>query len=550
MRHPKWPAACSFEPAMKLAKKFAFFRSLELRTRSALLLLCLELCLVIPNCTVDKVDRGAKSTDAYWTETGLSSRELEALLAPSNCLKDHRNFLGCVNTISAMGERYRLTLNRDGRLVAMTADLLESRLTERRELTDWEKSLSSEELSPEFSFVELWKELDRRYVKSSERAAVIAAGINAYLSVTKDPHSYIVPLAFYEEVLARSDSRPLHLGFVSKRVKGGAYVRKVFEGSPAATAGLRKGDRILEVNGQSVTSLHPVQYSEMLKIQDGDRIRLRIERREHGKISPLYVELLKSDSIYPNVIARMLEGSKPVGLITVHKFARETCVNVRQQVISLMEEGAAGLILDLRDNPGGQVDEAACLLNLFVAKDKLLFETRYLDMTRPSEPYIARFEPIFSGPLTVLINGGSASASEIVAGSLKDLGRATLVGERSFGKGSFQDGHLWAANSRVALFETEGLYYFPSGWTPQMVGLDPDIKITSLEDESLRESDLYYNPVRPGDLWTGPQSLAWIEDSPCGATPFLAIDDPQIERAASFMTCSSRSMSHDRHGTL
>ena len=500
---------------------------------------------------VDKIDRGVKSTDTYWEETGITSKELEFMLAPSSCLRDHRNFLGCVNAVSAMAERYNLILDQRGEFVPMTTDSIEKRLTEKKELAAWEAKFSSEELALDFSFQDLWKRLDREYIKGPERSAVIASGINAYLGVTRDPHSYIIPLALYEEVIARSDARPSHLGFISKRVKGGAYVRKVFDGSPASMAGLRRGDRIKEVNGQIVTSLHPVQYNEMLKVRIGDRIRLKIERNEHGQIAQKYLEILKSDVIYPNVLSKILTGNGRVGLITIHKFSRDTCSMVRHQVISLKEEGAQGLILDLRDNPGGQVDEAACILNLFVEKGKTLFETRYLDVTRPVDRYRSEKDILYKGPLSVLINGGSASASEIVAGVLKDMGRATLVGERSFGKGSFQDGHLWAVNPRIAFFETEGLYYFPSGWTPQLVGLEPDIKVSSVEDESLREADLYYNPLRPADLWNGPQSLAWMSESLCTEVPLASLEeDPQVEKAWAYMSCDSRSSRHDRHGTL
>jgi carboxyl-terminal processing protease len=528
---------------------FKWFQSSQSRSRTVLVW-GLLFALFAGHSLNQKIERGAKSTDQYWHETGLSSRELELLLGPASCLQNHRNFLGCVNAISAMAERYDLVLERSGELAPMTPEAIERRLTERKELKAWEESFGREEMSPKFSFLELWKSLDSSYVQRDERSAVIAAGINAFLSVTKDPHSYILPLSFYEEVISRSDIRPLHLGFVSKRVKGGAYVRKVFAESPASLAGLRKGDRILEVNGIGVARLHPTQYSDLMKVRSGDRIRLRIERRDHHGFSQRYIEIIKSDVVFPNVLAKMIGGRQNVGLITVHKFARETCVSVQSHIQSLKQEGMRGLILDLRDNPGGQVDEAACVIGLFVDKGKDLFETRYLDPTRPVDRYKSEREPVYRGPLTVLINGGSASASEIVAGSLKDLGRATLVGERSFGKGSFQDGHLWAANPRVAFFETEGLYYFPSGWTPQLVGLEPDVKVTSAEDESLREVDLYYNPMRPADLWNGPQTLAWMADEACSQVPLSFDDDPQIEKAWALMNCDNRSGNHDRHGTL
>ncbi len=520
------------------------------RTARAVLLLCLEIVLVVPTCSVSKIDRGVKSADSYWHETGLTARELESILEPTTCLRDHRQFLGCVNAISSIAERYNLVLNLDGKLVPMDETAIARRLTERKEMEQWEAKFTGEEISPDFSFLDVWKTLDKNHVKPEERAAVIASGINGYLSITKDPHTYILPLAFYEEVLARNDARPTHLGFISKRVRGGAYVRKVFEGSPAALAGLKKGDRITEINGTSILSLHPSQYSEMLRVRVGDRLRLSLERKEHGRTSTKYVEILKSDAIFPNVLARMVDENKRVGLITIHKFARETCSAVHEKLIGLKEEGLRGLILDLRDNPGGQVDEAACILNLFIGKNQKLFETRYLDVSKMSERYTTTKHALYKGPLSILINGGSASASEIVAGVVKDLNRGTLVGERSFGKGSFQDGRIWGLNSNVALFETEGLYYFPSGWTPQLVGLEPDLKVTSLEDETLREEELYYSSIRPSDLWSGPQSLAWINELGC-AQPMMPLqEDPQIEMAYNYLNCDSTRSSRDRNDSF
>lgn len=536
---------------MKLQKLLGKFTLPPSRTARAVLFLALQTLLIVPTCSVQKIDRGAKSADSYWSETGLSARELELALQPESCLQDHKTFLGCVNAISSMAERYSLALDFSGHLVPMTEDTINARLTEKRELEDWEKKFEGAELSPDFSFLELWKELDRTYVRAPERSAVVAAGLNGFLSVTKDPHTYILPLNLYEEVVARSDARPSHLGFISKRVRGGAYVRKVFAGSPAAVVGLKKGDRILEINGTPVLSLHPAQYNEMLKSRDRDRLRLWVERRENGRRSKKYFEILKSDEAYPNVLSRWVDESKRVGIVTIHKFSRDTCSQARREVIALKEEGLAGLILDLRDNPGGQVDEAACLLNLFVDKNKDLFETRYLDPTRPTDRYRTERDSIYKGPLSVLINGGSASASEIVAGSLKDLNRATLVGERSFGKGTFQDGHLWGVNPRVAYFETEGFYYFPTGWTPQLVGLEPDLKVSSLEDETLREDELYYSSLRPSDLWEGPQALSWINEIGClepGSR--LHQDDPQIDMAFSYLNCDTRNSNGDRNGTL
>jgi carboxyl-terminal processing protease len=237
-------------------------------------------------------------------------------------------------------------------------------------------------------------------------------------------------------------------------------------------------------------------------------------------------------------------------LLTIHKFSKDTCVLARQHVIGLMEQNIQGMLLDLRDNPGGQVEEAACVANLFLPRGTFLFETRYLEITRTSDRYVAEKDLLYKGPLAVLINSGSASASEIVAGVLRDQNRAKLVGERSYGKGSFQDGKIWGPNPKIALFETEGLYYFPSGWTPQLVGLQPDVQVNFNLAENVREEDLFLNPLVPVDSWTGPQTLSWLNEKQCESNPFdgtTVVDDPQVEKAQALLSCGEK---NGRNGSL
>lgn len=531
---------------MKIKKALAQIILPKTRFARALLLLLLEVVLLASSITTTKVDVGQKAIDRYWLETGLEAKELEALLTSESCGQNLQNYLACVNSIGAMSERYNLALDFNGSLVTMTPDLIRRRLTEKSELLSWSQHIRTAGLV-DLSFLKIWHKLDAERVSHAERASVIASGLNGFLSVTKDPHSYILPLSYYEEVISRSDSRSMNLGFISRRVPGGAFVRKVFEGSPAQLAGLKKGDQILEVAGIDVASLNPSQFSDLLKVRIGERLRLKLMRSEQNISRMIETEVFKTEAIFPNVTAKMIDEEKRVGMLTLHKFSRETCQQARAKLIGLKEEGLRGLIVDLRDNPGGQVDEAACVLNLFVSKGTLLFETRYLDISRPSEKYIAEKGRIYQGPLTILINGGSASAAEIVAGSLKDLGRATLVGEKSFGKGSFQDGRIWGANTKIALFETEGIYYFPSGWTPQLVGLEPDLLVSSVEGETLREEDLYFNSIRPQDIWAGPQGLAWINDLGCQSFGFSKLEDPQVDRAFHYLSCEERSSGHDQN---
>lgn len=521
----------------------------SLKTR---LLLCSLLLLTLWSgggaTTVTESDSGpagtTKNLETYWAETDLNEYDFVKFLADDNCLKAERQFMACVNAISSVAEKLKLKMTPSGEFAPLSAADIDDRLTEKSELAFWKSVYREQGGNAPYSFLVLWLRLKDRMDRPERLNGLLATGINAYLSVAKDPHTYIVPLAYYEEVLSQSETRSAHLGFVARRVRGGALVRKVFTDSPAARSGLRKGDRILELNGEDVAKLHVADFNELIRGQGGaGRLRLKV-RRQVGSASVIkHLEILRGETQFVAVESRLLEQDARVGLLTIHKFARETCQGVRKHLVGLIEQGIEGLVLDLRDNPGGQVDEAACVAGLFLEPGSLVFQTKYLDPTKKGEVYWAEGPQLYDGPVATLINSGSASAAEIVAGALKDLGRTTLIGERSFGKGSFQDGILWRQHTKIALFQTQGFYYFASGWTPQIVGLQPDVPAGLTERDAadaLREEDLYLVPLRPMDLWTGPQGLAWLSGTKCLSPGLNGLDeDAQIQKATDWVRCHS-----------
>lgn len=494
----------------------------------------------------------AKKTDTYWKETQLGSDEIEMLLSEDSCYESEDSFLGCVNSVSSMAERYHLVLDLDGTLRKFSSRDSEIRKTEKSELNFWKNEFKA---TTHLNFLDIFNGMMAKYSTSEERAFVISLGINGYLSIFKDPHSYLLPAKMYEEVVWRPENAPQHLGFISRESKDKRWVvRKVFEGSSAFKSGLQKGDVILEIDKVSIDNYYAQIISEKLKAKDTDLLNLTVRRGAQIK----NLDIVRSNDEYPSVVSKIVNSEKGLGLITIHKFANNTCEAVSKQIVQLKEQNLKGLMLDLRDNPGGQVDEAACILNLFVKKGTLLFETRYLDRSRHSDFYYADNSPIYNGPIAVLINSGSASASEIVAGSLKDLGRALLVGERSFGKGSFQDGKIWGANEKILLFQTEGMYYFPSGWTTQLVGLVPDIEV-HYNDTDLREEDLFYKPLMPQPQLMRPTSKAFANKNlNCELSEFKLLastseQDPQLNEAQSWLDCGfalSTRNTNDRNGSL
>lgn len=491
--------------------------------------------------------QSSKSLDAYWIEAGLKGDELKNLVTDANCLVEEKNYLSCANAVNAIAERFDHLVTPEGIIREISEADIPKRLTEKSKLTDWKLAYRDKKL---ISFEHILTKFGELGFLGPQAASAIAAGINAFLSVLKDPHTYIIPLALYEEVVNSNESRQQGIGAIFRRESDALLVKKVFEGSAAAQAGLRKGDRVVAINDLKVKTLMPSKTSELLKMKNDTRMILQVTRAH----AFLNLELTKSDKSFPAFKSQIIHRKhNRVGLLTIHKFSKEICKSVKSEIMQLQQESISGLMLDLRDNPGGQVDEAACVINLFVARGKLLFETKYLNEDRFPDKYTSTDKPIYAGPLVVLINSGSASAAEIVAGSLKDLQRATLVGERTFGKGTFQDGSIWNSNPKIALFQTGGFYYFPSGWTPQLMGLQPDIKVSFANTESLREEDQFFSPVIPTEIAFNPNSLNWVLEKPCSSEiDFLSdsvtlMEDPQLMQAQSWLECG---VNYARNSTL
>ncbi|HEY8271490.1 MAG TPA: S41 family peptidase, partial [Pseudobdellovibrionaceae bacterium] len=315
----------------------------------------------------------------------------------------------------------------------------------------------------------------------------------------------------------------------------------VIENSSSFFAGLHKADVILSVNGQKASPLSPQELSESLHGEEGSMLKLTVLR--HGEIKN--ITIVRTEQTLSTVSAGVLQGIKPVGVLTINKFAIESCIEVKNALKKLKQQGIQGLLLDLRDNPGGQMEEASCVTSLFVGPNKKIYQVKFLvDEVQDDVQEEASFgseEQQYEGPMAVLINSGSASAAEIVAGALQDYKRAVLVGERSFGKGSFQEGEAWSKNPHIAIFETKGFYYLPSGRTPQLVGLEPDVKVGLKDSFALREVDQFWYPLVPESLSIQMETAVGLQTdiATCISfdSDFLSSDDPEIKEAHRVLNC-------------
>ena len=276
---------------------------------------------------------------------------------------------------------------------------------------------------------------------------------------TLDPHSSYFDRKEWESFQNDQRSRYTGIGASIAARSGKVYVMATFSGTPAHRAGVRYGDHILEVNGESTEGWTSQQVSSKLLGPEGTPVVVKMGRL--GSSQPVEYKLTRAAVPLPSITNYYIVGNG-VGYISLERgFNTTTHEEMREALRQLEEQGMTSLILDLRNNRGGLVDQAWKVSNVFLYKGQKILSMRGRPGVFPSRE-LAAFNPNPEDfPLVVLINRGSASASEIVAGALQDHDRARLVGENSFGKGLVQS--VWTLNDGSGLTLTTGHYYTPSG---------------------------------------------------------------------------------------
>jgi carboxyl-terminal processing protease len=288
---------------------------------------------------------------------------------------------------------------------------------------------------------------------------------------------------------------------------GAVKVVSPFKGSPADKAGIKAGDYITHLNGKLIYGLELDEAVEQMRGPAGSPIQLTIFRT--GREEPFDVSVTRGLIELEPVTWGLQDGR--IGVISINEFSRDVGADVNRGVAELRQQAGgrlAGLVLDLRMNPGGSLDEAVALSDLFLKEGQIVSQRgrNRRDTIYYEAESIYRGDVAEGVPMIVLIDVGSASASEIVAGALQDQHRALIMGERSFGKGSVQT--LLPVTRDAALKLTTALYYTPSGRSVQEGGIEPDIQVPQLSDpdaakrqqRALRESDLRGHLINEVDL--------------------------------------------------
>jgi carboxyl-terminal processing protease len=307
-------------------------------------------------------------------------------------------------------------------------------------------------------FASVYKEVNINYVDDINSAKLVKTGVDAMLDGL-DPYTEFVPESEIEDYKLHYVST--QYGGIGSSIfarNGKVYVSDVFAGFPAQKADIHPGDQILKINDIDLTGKNNDQVSQLLKGSKGVPIKLLIKRDNTPQ--PFEKNLIRDEIKQPNVsYFGMVDGN--MGYIKLDKFLENSAGEVTNALVTLKKNNPSGIILDLRSNGGGILQEAVKIVNLFVQKDVEVVSQKgkikdknftYSTINTPLEPNL---------PLVVLVNSHSASASEIVAGSLQDLDRAIIIGQRSYGKGLVQQTFNLPYNSLVKI--TIAKYYVPSG---------------------------------------------------------------------------------------
>lgn len=338
----------------------------------------------------------------------------------------------------------------------------------------------------------LFRELNMFYVDETDPEKLVTTSIEAMLS-SLDPYTDYIPESDMDDFQFQTTGEYGGIGSLIRRSNEQVMIAEPYEGFPAAKAGIRAGDLILEVDGVDTRNLAIESVSDRLKGKPGTELSLTIER--YGEEKPLKFKLSREKISIMNVpyYGMIHQGT---GYIRISNFTSGASKEVENALNELKKENQINsLVLDLRSNPGGLLIEAVRICNLFVDKGEMIVSTRG-KMKQWDSEYSTTQEPVDREiPLVVLVNRGSASASEIVAGALQDLDRAVIVGQRTFGKGLVQTSRPLKYNAQLKV--TTAKYYIPSGRCIQAldythrnedgsVGVIPDSLISEYQTQNGR----------------------------------------------------------------
>jgi carboxyl-terminal processing protease len=318
-------------------------------------------------------------------------------------------------------------------------------------------------------FHQVYQLIRSDYVDKTDTKKVFYGAIRGMIQALNDPYSRFLDEDSYAELREETTGKFVGVGVEITSRDGDIVVISPIEDTPAMKAGIKSGDVITRVNDIAIKNK---DISEIIKLIRGlahTKVKLAIQRE--GSDEPLLYELermpIKLESVNYSTLSQ--EG---IGYIKVKMFSSDTSREIEKALKEFNEKGIGKLIVDLRWNPGGLLDKAISISEFFLDRGKIIVSTRGREGTANVKEYLSEKQALYKGKLVLLVNKGSASASEIVSGAVKDNGRGVLVGEKTFGKGSVQK--FFNLNDDIGITLTIAKYYTPSGVSIHGTGIMPD----------------------------------------------------------------------------
>jgi carboxyl-terminal processing protease len=334
-------------------------------------------------------------------------------------------------------------------------------------------------------FGDVFERVRSDYVEAPDDAKLVEAAVNGMLA-SLDPHSSYMDAKSFQDMQVQTRGEFGGLGIEVTMEDNVLKVVTPIDDTPAAKAGVRAGDVITALDGEPVQGLTLQQAVDKMRGPVNSPITLKVTRQ--GATDPIDIKIVR-DVIRIRSVRSKKQG-EDVGYIRITQFTEQTFDGLKKAIEDLNKDSQPGklkgYVIDLRNNPGGLLDQAIAVSDAFLERGEIV-------STRGRQPddiqrFSARAGDLTNGkPLIVLVNGGSASASEIVAGALQDHKRATILGTRSFGKGSVQT--IIPLNGNGALRLTTARYYTPSGRSIQAKGIEPEIEIKQNVPDDLKGKD-------------------------------------------------------------
>ncbi len=372
-----------------------------------------------------------------------------------------------------------------GLLSTLTAAYLFGSFAQAQETKE---STAKEKLEAYIKFTQILNVIEQQYVDDVNTTTLIDKALKG-LMTNLDAHSTYMDKKSYKDLTVQTKGEFGGLGISVGMKEGALTVIAPLEGTPAMKAGVKAGDIILKIDDKATIGMNIDEAVKLMRGKPGTDIVLTIVRKKEPKPLKIKItrDIIKIDSVYP----KKIEGMDDVLYLHIASFDQKVVESVKKAIAD--HNNTKGIIFDLRNNPGGLLDQATGLVDMFV-EDGVIVSQKGKNKYENVEYKAHKEGTNTKTPLVVLVNGGSASASEIVSGALQDFNRSVTVGEKTFGKGSVQI--VLPVGKDEALKLTVARYYLPSGRTIQNKGVTPDIivhpgKIDYTDDPILlKERDL------------------------------------------------------------